>query len=256
MVDFTFWGFFLCHCIVYYLGNFTFWGFYFFKKKSIQKRPENFDYKIDGWWNSLDLFNIGKSWVCHMVEISVPISDYNVFLLIWTPASSVGVFFCKVKISQELVCELKEKSLKIKCFFASSIPHSVTYFWNKMKKKTFMIFHSFPPKFLTHISDFPAWFIFLNLLMSCSSLVWDFDRVNIGNPPTNCSTSDMSVGATFHIIQLLANYWFRQKLNMPYRPIMSVDRPKNAPSEESRLGSFFWIIQSVFYFTLKLQAGD
>lgn len=165
-------------------------------------------------------------------------------------------FFCKVKISQELVCELKEKSLKIKCFFASSIPHSVTYFWNKMKKKTFMIFHSFPPKFLTHISDFPAWFIFLNLLMSCSSLVWDFDRVNIGNPPTNCSSSDMSVGATFHIIQLLANYWFRQKLNMPYRPIMSVDRPKNAPSEESRLGSFFWIIQSVFYFTLKLQAGD
>lgn len=165
-------------------------------------------------------------------------------------------FFCKVKISQELVCELKEKSLKIKCFFASSIPHSVTYFWNKMKKKTFTIFHSFPPKFLTHISDFPAWFIFLNLLMSCSSLVWDFDRVNIGNPPTNCSSSDMSVGATFHIIQLLANYWFRQKLNMPYRPIMSVDRPKNAPSEESRLGSFFWIIQSVFYFTLKLQAGD
>lgn len=155
-----------------------------------------------------------------------------------------------------MVCELKEKSLKIKCFFASSIPHSVTYFWNKMKKKTSMIFHSFPPKFLTHISDFPAWFIFLNLLMSCSSLVWDFDRVNIGNPPTNCSSSDMSVGATFHIIQLLANYWFRQKLNMPYRPIMSVDRPKNAPSEESRLGSFFWIIQSVFYFTLKLQAGD
>lgn len=105
-----------------------------------------------------------------------------------------------------MVCELKEKSLKIKCFFASSIPHSVTYFWNKMKKKTFMIFHSFPPKFLTHISDFPAWFIFLNLLMSCSSLVWDFDRVNIGNPPTNCSSSDMSVGATFHIIQLLANF--------------------------------------------------
>lgn len=99
-----------------------------------------------------------------------------------------------------------------------------------------------PPKFLTHISDFPAWFIFLNLLMSCSSLVWDFDRVNIGNPPTNCSSSDMSVGATFHIIQLLANYWFRQKLSMPYRPIMSVDRPKNAPSEESRLCSFFWII--------------
>lgn len=48
-----------------------------------------------------------------MVEISAPISDYDVFLLIWTPASSVGVFFCKVKISQELVCELKEKSLKI-----------------------------------------------------------------------------------------------------------------------------------------------
>lgn len=190
-----------------------------------------------------------------MVEISAPISDYDVFLLIWTPASSAGVFFCKVKISQELVCELKEKSLKIKCFFASSIPHSVTYFWNKMKKKTFMIFHSFPPKFLTHISDFPAWFIFLNLLMSCSSLVWDFDRVNIGNPPTNCSSSDMSVGATFHIIQLLANYWFRQKLNMPYRPIMSVDRPKNAPSEESRLGSFFLNYSVCVLFHIKIAGG-
>lgn len=163
----------------------------------------------------------------------------------------VFFFFCKVKISQELVWELKEKSLKINV----SLPqvyriqlHTFEIKWRRI--------HSFPPKFLTHISDFPAWFIFLNLLMSCSSLVWDFDRVNIGNPPTNCSSSDMSVGATFHIIQLLANYWFRQKLNMPYRPIMSVDRPKNAPSEESRLGSFFWIIQSVFYFTLKLQAGD
>lgn len=208
----------------------------------------------------LDHFNIGKSYVMWLsMSYGWNISPH---FRLWRFSVDLdtcficGCFFCKVKISQELVCELKEKSLKIKCVFASSIPHSVTYFWNKMKKKTFMIFHSFPPKFLTHISDFPAWFIFLNLLMSCSSLVWDFDRVNIGNPPTNCSSSDMSVGATFHIIQLLANYWFRQKLNMPYRPIMSVDRPKNAPSEESRLGSFFWIIQSVFYFTLKLQAGD
>lgn len=127
------------------MGNFTFWGFISSKKKrNIQKYLKTSFIKM--MFGLLEHFNIGKSWVCHMVEISAPISDYDVFLLIWTPASSVGVFFCKVKISQELVCELKEKSLKIKCFFASSIPHSVTYFWNKMKKKTFMIFHSSPPQ--------------------------------------------------------------------------------------------------------------
>lgn len=95
----------LCCLIV---GQLYFLGFYF-SKKMYTKRPENSVYKIDGWWNALDHFTIGKSWVSRMAEISAPTSDYDVFLLIWTPAWSLCVS-CKVKNSQELACELKEKS--------------------------------------------------------------------------------------------------------------------------------------------------
>lgn len=62
----------------------------------------------------LDHFNIGKSWVCHMVEISAPISDYDVFLLIWTPASSVGVFFLLSKNQSRVGLWIERKVIKTK----------------------------------------------------------------------------------------------------------------------------------------------
>lgn len=124
-------------------------GVLFLKKIIIMytERPENSVYKIDGWWNALDHFTIGKSWVSHMVEISAHTSDYDVFLLIWTPAWSLFVS-CKVKISQELACELKEKSFKIKCFFVSSFSYRLFKGkWRRQHSWYFILFS----KFRTHI---------------------------------------------------------------------------------------------------------
>lgn len=136
----------LC-CLIF--GQLYFSGFYFSKKIIIMytERPENSVYKIDGWWNALDHFTIGKSWVSHMVEISAHTSNYDVFLLIWTPAWSLCVS-CKVKISQELACELKEKSFKIKCFFVSSFSYRLLKGkWRRQHSWYFILFS----KFLTHI---------------------------------------------------------------------------------------------------------
>lgn len=127
------------------MGNFTFWGFYFFKKK-YTKRPENFDYKIDGW----TFLTLVKVEYVIWLKYQPPFQTMTFFCWFGHLLHLWVFFFCKVKISQELVCELKEKSLKINVSLPQVYRIQLHTFEIKWRRKHSRYFILFPPNF-SHI---------------------------------------------------------------------------------------------------------